>query len=207
MNDKNIWGIICECGNEVCDYYNEHPWCDDENIIKIIKCDNCGKMHRISQKEAEEFYNNKIFNCFSGIYGNVLEIGCGGGLITQYVKTLKKVEKIVTVDIDDDSINEISDQHFKLDLNEFDDGIFNQKFDFVICRDVLMYLENIEYTFSKLSKISNKVVLLNWHDINHKNCLNKTYPLEIFKLLNKYYNNLKIEYPYFYKKGYLITSL
>ena len=69
-----------------------------------------------------------------------------------------------------------------------------------------MYLDDVQYTFEKLSKISNKIVLLNWYDINHKNCLNKTSPLKVLEILNKYYKNLDIQYPYFYKKGYLIKS-
>jgi len=69
-----------------------------------------------------------------------------------------------------------------------------------------MYLDDIDYTFSKLSKLSNKIVLLNWYNENHKNCLNKTKPNDIVKILKKYYNDIKIEYPYFYKYGYLIKG-
>lgn len=206
MGDKNVWGCICECGYEVFDYFDEHPWCEDQSIIKIIKCNKCNRIHEINCSKAEEFYNNKIFSCFKNVYGNVLEIGCGGGLVTEYVARLKDVKYLATVDVDDESICNISDKHYKLDLNDFDEMVFEKKFDFVICRDVLMYLKDIDYTFNKLSKISNNVVLLNWHDVHHKNCLNKTEPLKILKTLNKYYDNLVIEYPFFYKKGYLIKS-
>lgn len=110
------------------------------------------------------------------------------------------------MDIDDESISKISDKHFKLDLNSFDEYIFKIKFDFIICRDVLMYLKDIDYTFSKLSRISDKIVLLNWYDVDHKNCFNNTPPLGVLKTLKKYYKHLTIEYPYFYKKGYLIKT-
>lgn len=205
MSDKNIWGCICDCGNEAFDYFEQHPWLE-HNIVKFVECNHCGKVHEIDSKIAEEFYNNKIFECFKDISGKVLEIGCGGGLISKYVKSLDKVEYLATVDIDDESISNISNKHYKMDLNNFDESVFDTKFDFVICRDVLMYLDDLDYTFKKLSKISDKVVLLNWYDRNHKNCLNKTEPLKILEILNKYYKDLSIEYPYFYKKGYLIKS-
>lgn len=90
MIDKNIWGTVCECGNEVFDYYDEHPWCEDKTIVKTVKCSNCGKINNIMIDKAEEYYNRKIFDCFSNLYGNILEIGCGGGLITEYVRGLEK---------------------------------------------------------------------------------------------------------------------
>lgn len=207
MNNKNIWGCICTCGNDAFDYFDEHPWCKDESILKIVKCDKCGKMYKINCDDAEKFYNKKIFECFKDVSGNVLEIGCGGGLISKYVAGLKTVECLVTVDLDEYSMSNISDKHYKMDLNKFDENIFETKFDYVICRDVLMYLDDIEYTFSKLAKISSKVILLNWYDVNHRNCLNKTPPLKILEILNKYYGDLVIQYPYFYKKGYLIKSI
>ena len=168
MNNKNIWGCLCECGKEAFDYFDEHPWCEDQSLVKYVKCSNCGKVHEINCSKAEEFYNKKIFECFKDIYGNVLEIGCGGGLVTEYVAGLESVKYLATVDVDDESISSISSKHHKLDLNNFDEGVFENTFDFVICRDVLMYLDDIDYTFSKLSKISNKVILLNWHDVNHR---------------------------------------
>ena len=206
MNAKNIWGCVCDCDNEVYDYFDEHPW-SEEKIVKVIVCNHCGKTHEIDCKKAKEFYNNKIFDCFKSVSGSVLEIGCGGGLISQYVVGLENVTYLATLDIDDESISEVANKHYQLDLNNFDENAFKTKFDFIICRDVLMYLDDIEYTFSKLSKISDKVILLNWYDVNHKNCLNKTTPLKILEILNKYYKNLDIEYPYFYKNGYLIKSL
>ena len=207
MINKNIWGCICECGEEVFDYFDDHPWSNDKSILKTIKCNKCGRLCKIDCKIAGQFYNDKIFQCFKEVSGSVLEIGCGGGLISEYVASLETVTSLVTVDIDQDSMSIIANKHYQMDLNNFDEDNFREKFDYVICRDVLMYLDDIEYTFSKLSKISNKVILLNWYDKNHKNCLNKTPPLKILDILNKYYKNLVIEYPYFYKNGYLIKSL
>ena len=86
----------------------------------------------------------------------------------------------------------------------FDEKVFNKRFDYIVCKDVLMYLENIDYTFNKLAKISDKIILLNWYNEKHKNCLNKTSPEEILMILKKYYKDIDIYYPGFYKYGYLI---
>ena len=206
MSNKNIWGTICECKNEVYDFYDEHPWMEDSSIIKTLRCNKCNKEHLLDYIKASEFYNNKIFDCFKYVSGKVLEIGCGGGLVTGYISSLDSVSYLATLDVDKESISDISNKHYNVNLNDFDESVFDLKFDYVICRDVLMYLDDLDYTFSKLSKISNKVILLNWYDINHKNCLNKTSPEDILKTLSKYYDNLVIEYPYFYKNGYLIKT-
>lgn len=206
MGNKNIWGAICECGNEVYDFYDDHPWMENADSIKLIKCNKCNKVIKINYIIASEFYNNKIFDCFKNVYGKVLEIGSGGELITNYVKSLEKVSYIATLDVDEASISTCSNKHYIIDLNNFDEGNLDDDYDFIICRDVLMYLDDIEYTFYKLSRISKKIVLLNWHDVNHKNCFNKTTPENILKILSKYYDDLIIEYPSFYKHGYLIKS-
>ena len=75
----------------------------------------------------------------------------------------------------------------RVDLNDIYEGAFNEHFDYVVCKDVLMYLDDIDYTFNKLSKISDKIILLNWYNVNHKNCLNKTNPSDILNIIKKYY--------------------
>lgn len=208
---KNIWGKECECGNNVFAFFDEHPW-KEEVISKNLVCSKCKKNISINNEEASEYYNNLIFKCYDEVKGNVLEIGCGGGLLTSYLANKKEVNQVVAIDNDlskdeEEYINSLNVNKFiKLDLDNFDENIFNMHFDYVICRDVLMYLDNIDYTFKKLSKISDKIILLNWHNPNHKNCINKTKPKDIFKIMKKYYKNIEISYPFFYKYGYLIKT-
>ena len=206
MNDKNVWGTICECSNEVYTFKDEHPWNGDEEIIETLTCDKCGKVHDINCFKASEFLENKIYECFKNASGNVLEIGCGGGLVTNCLKNNDKVKYLVTLDCDDESVSEISDKHIKMDLNHLDMSKFGIEFDYVVCRDVLMYLNDIEYTLKELSKISKKVILLNWYNVNHKNCINKTEPVKILEIASKYYDNLELVYPWFYKNGYIIRT-
>ena len=118
MTDKNIWGCKCNCGNEVFDYFDEHPWCNDRNIMKLVACSKCGVINKIDCLKAEKFYNEKVLNCFSDIYGNVLEIGCGGGFVSEYVINLKNVNYLATLDIDDESIINMLAQNLKDQKNE-----------------------------------------------------------------------------------------
>lgn len=206
MNNKNVWGTYCECSNEVYTFKDEHPWNGNIDIIEKVKCDKCGKVNEINCFKASEYLENKIYECFKNISGKVLEIGCGGGLITNYLVNNHKVEYLVTLDNDNESISEISNKHINMDLNKIDLSVFDGEFDYVVCRDVLMYLNDIDYTLKELSKISKKVILLNWYNVEHKNCINKTEPIKILEIASKYYDNLELIYPWFYKNGYIIQT-
>lgn len=210
--NKNIWGKRCSCGNIVYGFYEEHLFVE-ENINKEIVCLKCNKNNNIKKEEAREFYNKLIFECFKEVKGKVLEIGCGGGFLTTYLTNKKDVTSVLAVDNDMSNneikyINSLDNCKYKnIDLNNFCEEIFDEHFDYVVCKDVLMYLKDIDYTFNILSKISSKIVLLNWHSINHKNCLNKTGPNDVYEIINKYYNDIEITYPSFYKWGYLVKTI
>jgi len=208
--NKNIWGKYCKCGNMVYDYFFEHIY-SEENIEKAVICPKCKNDIVISKEDARTFYNNLIYKCFENVKGKVLELGCGGGLLTKYLSKKKDVELLVAIDNDMSNeeinyIHSLTNNFYNIDLNDFNESVFNTHFDYVVCKDVLMYLANIEETFKKLSNISDNVILLNWHNENHKNCHNKTKPNTIVEILKKYYNNIVIEYPSFYKWGYLIKT-
>lgn len=201
--NKNVWGTKCDCGFDVFLYVPEHPWMEIETT-HAVTCLNCGKHHTISRCDAESFYNEKIYSCFKDVRGRVLEIGCGGGFITEYLRSKGDVSYICGIDLDES--NEICDDYICMDLNKLDVSKLG-KYDYVVCRDVLMYLENLDDVFSKLSKVADKVLLLNWYNPNHKNCHNKTKIKDIVSIVRKYFDNIELEYPFFYKHGYLIRSV
>lgn len=201
--NKNIWGTKCKCGYDVFAYVSEHPWMDVEATYTVT-CLKCGLKNEITRENAETFYNDKIFECFKDVKGRVLEIGCGGGFLTEYLHGKEDVSYVCGIDLDGE--NNFCDEYICMDINDLDvDSI--GKYDYVVCRDVLMYLDDLDDVFSKLSKVSDKVVLLNWYNPNHKNCHNKTCIEDVFKIVSKYYKELELEYPVFYKQGYLIRSV
>lgn len=200
----NIWGTMCDCGNEVSTLTNEHPWMDVD-VFYDVKCEKCGKVHRITKDMAATFYENKIYDLFKDVKGNVLELGSGGGFITKYLSTKSDVDNILAIDIDDES-NEYATEYIHGDINKFKELGVTKRFDYVVCRDVFMYLDNLDELFYEISKKSSKLLFLNWYNPNHKNCHNKTNPIEIFEMLSKYYKDIEIVYPPFYKWGYLIRS-
>ena len=207
MNNKNIWGTYCVCGNELFEYVDSHPWDDEAEFKTIIKCEKCGRTTIVNREIAEEYYNNKIYGCFSSVKGNVIEIGCGGGFLTDFICNKENVDSILAIDIDDELEKENNKIKFvKMDLNDINESIFDKKYDYLICRDVLMYLDDLEKVISVLSKVSSKVCLLNWYNENHRNCINKTRPEDVFGIVKKYYKNVVIEYPSFYKCGYFIYN-
>ena len=59
----NIWGTMCDCGNEVSTLANEHPWMDVD-VFYDVKCERCGKVHRVNKDMAATFYENKIYDLF-----------------------------------------------------------------------------------------------------------------------------------------------
>jgi SAM-dependent methyltransferase len=200
----NIWGTVCDCDNDVYTFANEHPWMDVD-VFYDVKCDKCNKLHKINKDMAATFYENKIYGLFKEVKGSVLELGSGGGFITKYLSTKSDVDNILAIDIDDES-NEYATEYIHGDLNKFKDFNITKRFDYVVCRDVFMYLDDLDELFHEISKISSKLLFLNWYNPYHKNCHNKTNPVEIFELLKKYYKDIEIVYPPFYKWGYLIRS-
>ena len=202
--NKNVWGTICECGNKVFGFVNEHPWMEVDAEYKVT-CLKCNKKHLINRKMATKYYEDIVLDVFKDVKGRVLELGSGGGFVTKYLASKEDISYVMAIDIDDDS-NEFADKYVKWDINKVDELDISEEFDYVVCRDVFMYLDNLEHIFSNLAKISSKIVFLNWYNPNHKNCHNKTLPIEIFNCLKKYYHDVELSYPTFYKCGYLIRS-
>ena len=140
-----------------------------------------------------------------------LEIGCGGGFLTKALIDNKNITKIVAVDKDDvlrENIKNNKKLSFvKLDLDYLDETIFKQKFDYVVCKDVLMQLKDCDIVIKKLSRVAKNMILLNWFNKNHKNCFNKNAgPIKVKRALQKHYRHVILSYPKLYNWCYLLFA-
>lgn len=208
---RNIIGLTCDCGHDVFVMSDRHPYVLNTDFKLKEKCKNCGKENVITKDKAINFYEKKVRDVFSGVFGCVLEIGCGGGFLTEALLVNKNVKKIVAVDIDDDLNNNLKQNKkltfLQLDLNTFKEKDLNQKFDFIVCKDVLMYLNDCDSVIQKLQKLSNNILFLNWFNKDHKNCKNKNSgPIKVKRVFKKYFDKVELSYPKLYNYCYKIEA-
>lgn len=210
-----IWGTNCKCGCICSILQNEHhPWDDTKFSIKL-KCSNCNRDVIIYKKEAKAFYNNKIYSYFNDLYGNIIDLGCGGGFLSRYLINQDNVKTVWGLDIDDNCIGELEDiiginEKFKFqkyngsDLaKEFDES----SIDYLVSRDVFMFIEDTEKYFDEVSKIVTKGIRqMGWYIDSNKRMNNKLTPDEIANEYSKRGWKVEIEYLDWYKSGYFINA-
>ncbi|MTI70550.1 MAG: hypothetical protein FH751_09910 [Firmicutes bacterium] len=70
-------GKQCECGNECFVLQNQfHPW-DESSFSVKIKCPECDDIVKIEKIDTEKYYNQKIYNYFNNMSGEIIDLGCG----------------------------------------------------------------------------------------------------------------------------------
>lgn len=207
-----IWGTKCTfCGNDVFILQEEnHPWFATNTVHKV-KCEVCETVNCINQREAERFYNSRIYEQYEHISGNVVDIGCGGGLITNYLDTKKEVDNIYAIDSDyvsKDSLNLSDKIHFihgnVEGIDKLLDGI---SIDYMVSRDVVMYIENLPLCIQKASHIVQKgMVIVGWYNPTLSRVKNDVHPEEIKTMLTG--QGFEVEYKElnWYKWGYKINA-
>ena len=211
MKKQNIIGTICDCKSEVFQMREEHPYGVPEDYALKLVCKKCGKQNIITKEKSIKFYEQKVRAVFNNAAGSVLEIGCGGGFLTKALIDNKNITKIVAVDKDDvlrENVKNNKKLSFvKLDLDYLDETIFKQKFDYVVCKDVLMQLKDYDIVIKKLSRVAKNMILLNWFNKNHKNCFNKNAgPIKVKRALQKHYRHVTLSYPKLYNWCYLLFA-
>ena len=214
-HDFVVWGSYCECGKECVILQNKfHPWNDSNFQIKI-RCEHCGKYVVIDKNKAESFYTNKILRFFNGIDGNVIDLGCGGGFLTNHIVQKPNVKKIYCIDNDKNCLNSIKSidpEGKKTDFLNIDVSDLSQYFscnsvDYIISRDVFMFIEDTNKFFNDISIIVKKGVrMMGWFMTSNDRIKNKLTPEEInFELKNRGWIS-SLEYLDWYKCGYFISA-
>ena len=87
----------------------------------------------------------------------ILDIGCGGGILSEPLARLgAKVtgvdenEKAIKVAINHAKKNKLNIKYKKINFNQIN---LNEKFDVILCMEVLEHVENVEMLISKVNKL------------------------------------------------------
>lgn len=215
-NEFIIWGNYCnKCGNECSILQNEHhPWNDTTFSIKL-KCNFCGNEVIVDKKHAEVFYNNKIYSYYNGLYGKVIDLGCGSGFLSRYLLNQNQIEKIYGLDKDKGCLDKLSDiikgekkfEFINYDISNIS-KIFNLKsIDFLISRDVFMFIGDTDRYFEEITKIVNSGIRqIAWYLKDNSRMKNKLTPHQIANEYRKRGWNVELKYLDWYKYGYFINA-
>lgn len=211
-NRRIVWGSKCKhCKQDVFLLQEEsHPWFAVD-VVCEVKCENCGTMNSINQRDAERFYNNRIYELYKHVSGCVVDIGCGGGFITNHLAAKDDIEEIYAIDSDSSSKEGLTDSekiHFILgDIVENDKLLDDISVDYMVSRDVVMYFEDLPLFIQRASKIVKKgIVIVGWYNPTLSRVKNKVHPEKIKEMLAE--QGLEVEYEEFdwYKFGYVINA-
>lgn len=210
-----IWGAFCKCGNECSILQNEHhPWVDTDFTIKL-KCSSCGSEIIIDPKRAEEFYNNKIYSYYDGLYGSIIDLGCGGGFLSRYLLNKDRTFRVYGLDSDPDCNNELSDiihkdgkfKFIRYDISNISSIFAPQSADFLVSRDVFMFVEDTDRYFDDVTEIISKGIRhMGWYMKDNNRMKNKLEPRQIAEEYRKRGWTVELESLDWYKCGYFINA-
>ena len=140
---------------------NLNQWWNISGNYKIL--------HKINPLRLEFILNN-FYKSISK--KNVLDIGCGGGLISESLA--KKKAKVTGIDENIYSIKQAK-EHAKISslkityINQSIDSFFKKnkkKFDLILCLAVLEHVDNVKKTLDKITKLLNPGAILILSTIN-----------------------------------------
>lgn len=210
-----IWGTYCKCGKECSILQNEHhPWIDTTFTIKL-KCNFCGNEIIIDKKSAEAFYNSKIYSYYNGLYGNIIDLGCGSGFLSRYLLNQKNIDKIYGLDSDEACANELADiikdqkrfQFVYSDISSISSIFSFNSIDFLVSRDVFMFIEDTDRYFNDITGIISKGVRqIGWYMKDNSRMKNQLAPQQIADDYTKRGWTVELEYLDWYKCGYFINA-
>lgn len=217
LNQKYvIWGHTCVCGNPCSILQNKvHPWSEDEDFNVRMICNRCGNIVEINRGKAEMFYNNKIYSCFADIKGKVIDMGCGSGFLTDYIVRSEKVDEVYAIDKDDDCISSIESLndpkgkiHYQtMDIAELSKYFHADSIDYIISRDVFMFIEETDLFFDDISNFITKgIKIMGWYMPENDRMKNKLHPRDICSALETRGWKTTLQYLDWYKKGYFISG-
>lgn len=208
-----IWGAYCNCGNECSILQNlHHPWVDKEFSVQM-KCASCGSNIVIDQISAQNFYNSKIYSFFTGITGTILDFGCGDGFLSRFILSQQDIQAIYGIDIDTECIKQtknITDNRFE--FMKYDGCSLNTLFpknsiDYLVSRDVFMFIDNPDQYFLDINQIIVKGVRqMGWYKKTDSKIKNRLEPQIIARKYESMGWHVQLKELDWYKSGYFISA-
>ncbi|QAA33474.1 class I SAM-dependent methyltransferase [Clostridium manihotivorum] len=214
-HNYTLWGTYCSCGSECSILQNlHHPWSDTKFEVKVT-CNCCKKELVINKDMATEFYDGKILSYFDGIYGDVLDLGCGEGFLSRTLLKESAVDKIYGLDIDEQCTDELKDiinhsnrfKFVKADISSLNEIFSTSSIDFLVSRDVFMFIEDTDKYFEDVTRIVRKEIRhMGWYQSFNDRMKNNLNPDQIVEEYSKRGWSTEIEYLDWYKSGYFIRA-
>lgn len=211
-----VWGTYCnKCGSECSILQNMyHPWLDTEFTVEL-KCHLCGNEVVIDRRKAESFYNSKIYSYYGGLYGKIIDLGCGDGFLSRYLLKHDKIDKVYGLDSGTNCIDQLKDiiknedkfEYFNSDIKNIDSIFKPSSVDFLVSRDVFMFIEDTDKYFNDVTRIVNTGIRqMGWYVKDNSRMKNKLEPEQICEEYRKRGWDAEIEYLNWYKSGYFINA-
>lgn len=223
-HDFVVWGTLCDCGRDVAVLQNKvFPWSESDFQIKMI-CPACGKMVVVDQGRASDYYSRKILAMYDDVRGTVLDLGCGGGFLTEYVAAKKEVTRVLAIDPDPEyaeEIGKIPDPEGKITFRVADASVLGDlagagkawagagipSIDYLIHRDVFMFIDDPERYFDDVTSIVRRGIRhVGWFMSDNARMKNTMQPQQILSEMEKRGWRAQLHILDWYKCGYFICA-
>lgn len=211
-----VWGDRCKCGKESYLLQNKfHPWVDTD-FVAVLQCSSCGNTLEIDRQKAEAYYISKILSYYNDVKGAVIDMGCGEGFLTEAMAAKEAVTRVYAIDCDENyraSVEQIPNAAGKISFEAMDIANLGEAFaerhvDYLISRDVFMFIENTEKFFDDAARLVKKgIKQMGWFVGSSERMKNKLQPDQIAEELRKRGWKVRIEYLDWYKCGYFIDAV
>ena len=138
----------------------------------------------------EETYRYKYLNDYllkknnNKKYSNILEIGCGEGMHTNYLLNISK--KIISLDISKNAINKAKKKNIKnvkFHNNIIEKFKTNEKIDLIIASEVIYYIKDIKKFIDSIERFKTNYIITYYAYENYrlkKYFVDNNYDIEIF---------------------------
>ncbi|MET1247727.1 class I SAM-dependent methyltransferase [Sporolactobacillus sp. STCC-11] len=168
----------------------------------------------MDQKAAEDYYNQRIYSYFQTIHGTVLDLGCGGGFLSRFMLANNPVTKVYGLDRGEECANELADltkngkfQFIQADVSHLNNLFAERSLDFLVSRDVFMFISNTDRYFNDVTKLVNcGIRQMGWFMKDSRRMKNHLRPEQIAHEYRQRGWTVHLESLDWYKSGYFIRA-